>query len=130
MIETVFWLVFISFLIYIVLKIKIMTDIFKEIEAIEKIMNKEYEIIYNSLKNLIGMKLDIETIKKRISSISQITEEAEEKNRKHNSIAKVSYSNPLETYKGYEQYKDKKSGLYEPRRPSRGLKIEEGKEAE
>ena len=45
--------------------------------------------------------------------------------RKHTKLAKTSFSSPLDPY---EQYKDKTSKLYEPRRPSGGIRIEVNKD--
>lgn len=72
------------------------------------------------------------TLTKTMKLLNQYLETKETKNsevntRIHKAVAKVNYSTPMQNY---EQYKDKQSGLYEPRRPSKGLKIEEREEAE
>ena len=69
---------------------------------------------YIEIKTLIEIKEKLE-----------VKEEKEEKpKRVHANIAKAAYSSPLKTYKQYDMYKNKKTGLYEPVKPSRGLKIE------
>lgn len=45
--------------------------------------------------------------------------------RTHAKLAKTSFSTPLDPY---EVYKDKKSGLYEPRHAKGGVRIEVDKE--
>lgn len=92
--------IFIAILSYAFLKIKLMYDIVDHIEEIKR---------------------DIEELK----GTKEKNIEKESNTRKRKAVAKVAYDTPLKTYKEYDQYKDKHSGLYEPRRPSRGLKIEE-----
>lgn len=73
---------------------------------------------------LLSRYLEIKLLMSIEQKLTQKEEKAERPKRVHANVAKTTYSTPLKTYKEYEQYKNTKTGLYEPRKPSRGLKIQ------
>lgn len=68
--------------------------------------------IFKSLKNQNELK------RKKVTS--QI--------RKHPTIKATNYDNSYNT-RGYEQFKDRKTGLYEPQKPHGGIELKKQKEA-
>ena len=47
--------------------------------------------------------------------------------RKHSTIKTSNYNNSFNT-RGYDQFKDKKTGLYEPQKPHQGIELKSKKE--
>lgn len=67
----------------------------------------------------------IKTIRGLIQEISSLKIKNKTFKREHKGITQVNFSNPIANRKNpYEEYKNEK-GLYEPRTPSRGMKIKE-----
>nr|DAJ85377.1 MAG TPA: hypothetical protein [Caudoviricetes sp.] len=69
--------------------------------------------------------LVIKTEREIIQDISSLKIKNKTFKREHNGITQVNFSNPIANRRNpYEEYKNEK-GLYEPRTPSRGMKIKE-----
>lgn len=67
----------------------------------------------------------IKTEREIIQDISSLKIKNKTFKREHNRITQVNFSNPIANRQNpYEEYKNEK-GLYEPRTPSRGMKIKE-----
>lgn len=73
---------------------------------------------------LVARYIEIKTLIDIKQKLDIKEEKAEKTKRVHARVAKAAYESPLKTFKEYDKYKSKKTGLYEPVKPSRGLKIE------
>jgi len=73
---------------------------------------------------VIAKYIEVKTLVEISRKLDKKEEKEEKPRRTHANLAKTAYASPLKTYKEYDRYKDKKTGLYEPVKPSRGLKIE------
>lgn len=68
--------------------------------------------------------IEVQTLVEISRKLTKVDEKEEKPKRVHSNVAKAAYNSPLKTYKEYDRYKDKKTGLYEPVKPNgRGIKI-------
>ena len=78
---------------------------------------------------LVARYIEIKTLVEISRKMNKNEEKEEKPKRVHSNVAKAAYNSPLKTYKEYDRYKDKKTGLYEPLKPNgRGIKIKEDDE--
>lgn len=63
----------------------------------------------------------------KLDELKETKQEVKTKTRKHSTIKTSNYSNSFNR-RGYEQFKNEKTGLYEPQKPHKGIELKAKKE--
>lgn len=63
----------------------------------------------------------------KLDDLKNIKQETKTRARKHATIKTSNYNNSFNR-RGYDQFKNEKTGLYEPQRPHKGIELKANKE--